>query len=48
MKYVKIAVGLLCVMAVGLYAYSEISENEIAKVESAVQKTEQTTESPKG
>ena len=43
MKYVKIAVGLLCVMAVGLYAYSEISENEIAKVESAVQKTEQTT-----
>lgn len=43
MKYVKIAVGLLCVMAVGLYAYSEISENEIAKVESAEQKTEQTT-----
>ena len=41
MKYIKIALGLLCVMAVGLYAYSEISGNEITKNESSEQKIEQ-------
>lgn len=42
MKYIKIALGLLCVMAVGLYAYSEIAGNEITENESSEQKIEQT------
>jgi len=42
MKHIKIALGLLCVMAVGLYAYSEIAGNKITENESSEQKIEQT------